>query len=200
MVIRVLFIYELGMMEFHVMEFYVNKNAMSYNRGSHIWEETPTTFLKAPTSLWWLSIYFFNLFPPMFSHIVVNYHCILISSTVGLRQGLIVVFIVMGFLFSFFGCHYGYHVDYPTFNKKWYTSNKNKNKSSFRRWGYSSDSYKFGGNNNNIYLHGLRRKNKVIKSNLIETLFIDIVSVMVVIPTTLLGALVAIWRDFLVAV
>jgi hypothetical protein len=46
----------------------------------------------------------------------------------------------------------------------------------------------------------LRRKNKVIKSNLIETLFIDIVSVMVVIPTTLLGALVAIWRDFLVAV
>jgi len=47
---------------------------------------------------------------------------------------------------------------------KWYMSNKNNNKNTFRRWGYNNDSYKFG-NISNIYLHGLRGKNKVIGSN-----------------------------------
>jgi hypothetical protein len=70
-------------------------------------------------------------------------------------------------------------------------NNNIKNKSTLRRWDYSSNSYKFGGNNNNIYLDGLIRKNKVIGSNLIKTLFTDLVDLMVVIPTTLLGAVVA---------
>jgi len=43
--------------------------------------------------------------------------------------------------------------------------NKNKNKSTFKRRGYSNDSCKFGSKNNNIYLHGLRRENKVIGNN-----------------------------------
>ncbi len=50
-------------------------------------------------------------------------------------------------------------------SNKWYMSNKNKNKSTFRRWGYTSDSCKFGNNSNNINLHGLKGKSKVIGSN-----------------------------------
>ncbi len=82
-------------------------------------------------------------------------------------------------------------------NNNWYISNNNKNKSTFKRWGYSSESYKFEGNNNNIYLHGLRRKNKVIGSNSIETQFTYLVGVVVVTPTTLLRVGVATWGDFL---
>jgi hypothetical protein len=68
-------------------------------------------------------------------------------------------------------------------------SKNNKNKSTSKTWGYNSDSYKFGGNNNNIYFHGLRKKNMVIGSNSIKTLFTDLISVMVVTPT--LGTIVA---------
>ncbi len=75
-------------------------------------------------------------------------------------------------------------------NNNLYMNNNNNNNSTSKRWGYNSDSYKFGGNNNNVYLHGLRRKNMVIGSNSIKTLFTDLISVMVVTPT-LLGTIVA---------
>ncbi len=40
----------------------------------------------------------------------------------------------------------------------WYINNNNKSKNTFKRWGYNNDSCKFGGDNNNIYFHGLRGK------------------------------------------
>jgi hypothetical protein len=52
MVIKVLLIYELGMIKFHVLEFYVNKDGGSYKRGSHHLKRDTTNLPQSSKSLW----------------------------------------------------------------------------------------------------------------------------------------------------
>ncbi len=51
MVIKVLLIYELGMIKFHMLEFYVNKDGRSYKRGSHHLRRDTTNLLQSSNIL-----------------------------------------------------------------------------------------------------------------------------------------------------